>query len=125
MPLTAMWEDQEIRTQWRRREGRTKGREDERKRKGGREEKREEKGRQGEEGGEGETEGGYEKVFSLLKVQHQDVIKLFLVGGEDRSCVFINIHTYRHHQIFHCSVWEEEEVRVEGESGWRVRVGGG
>ena len=59
------------------------------------------------------TEGGYEEVFSFLKVQHQDVIKLFLVGGEDRSCVFINIHTYRHHQIFHCSVWEEEE----GESG--------
>ena len=51
-------------------EGEKRGREDERKRKGGREEKREEKGRQGEEGG-GETEGGYEKVFSLLKVQHQ------------------------------------------------------
>ena len=85
--------------------GREGGREREERKEGGREEKRDEKGRQGEE----RTEGGYEEIFSFLKVQHQDVIKLFLVGGEDRSSVFINIHTYRHHQIFHCSVWEEEE----------------
>ena len=62
--------------------------------------------------------GGYEEIFSLLQVQHQNVLKLFPVRGQCRSTVFINIHTHLHHQISHCRVWVEREGgRGEGRGG--------